>query len=114
MKALTPIQLSAKGESCTFNLQWCNNNPETTVLCHDTRYVQGSPRRCDTRAAFGCSECHIQMDSLAYADMTTHQTGYEWGRAIFKTHVKLMEKGLLTFVGVENKPSKQLPRRDVL
>ena len=112
MKPLTPIQSSAKGESCTFNMAGCNHNPETTVLCHDTRHVLGAAkRRCDSRSAYGCSECHSRIDGA----LVSHEIkGYIWDIAKMKTQIRLMEKGLLTFEGVENKPSKQLPRRSVL
>ena len=106
-KALTAIQRSAKGEDCTFNLHSCSHNPEQTVLCHDTRYVEGSERKHDLRATYGCLECHSLMDGNY---MIKHKHGYEWGRAIAKTHVKLLDKGLITITGVEHKPSKILPR----
>ena len=110
MKKTTPIQASAKGEQCTFNLFCCNHDPETTVLCHDTRFVDSnSPRRCDARASYGCSECHLKMDSN---ELNPDYHGYVWGRAIAKTHVRLMEKGLLHLEGVEVEPiPKVLPRR---
>ena len=110
MKPLTKIQLSARGEECTFSLYECNCDPATTVLCHDTRFVPNSPRRCDARAAYGCSACHDVMDIRTNSGMTTETRGYEWGRAIARTHVKLIEKGLLTFEGIEP-IKKQLPRR---
>ena len=114
MKPLTPIQASAKGESCTFNLLNCNYDHETTVLCHDTRTAFDGKRRSDARAAYGCSNCHDVMDGRTPNDMTSTLKGSIWGMAILKTHVKLMEKGLLHFEGVENKPPKQLPRRSVV
>jgi len=109
MKKLTAIQASAKGEECTFNLGCCNHDRETTVLCHDTRYVLGSSeRRCDARASYGCSACHAEMDGEKIA----HEIkGYIWDKAKARTHVKLIEKGLLIFEGVESKPSKILPRK---
>ena len=110
-KRLTKIQESAHLEDCTFNFEGCTHNPEQTVLCHDTRYVEGSPRRCDARAAYGCMTCHDIVDDRLPNDMDMIEQGYEWGRAIAKTHVKLIEKGLLKFEGIEPAPPKQLPRR---
>ena len=111
MKPLTKIQASAKGEDCTFNLAICNNDPETTVLCHDTRHVEGSPRKHDIRAAYGCSYCHDVVDYRYVIHASKVEFGNIWGRAIAKTHVRLLDKGLIQVVGVEHEPSKILPRK---
>ena len=112
MKKLTPIQASARGERCTFNLMCCNYNPETTVLCHDTRFIDSnSPRKCDARAAYGCSNCHDAMDGRTEIKWgSRHMKRYTWATAIMKTHVRLMQKGLLTFEGVVTE-QKILPRK---
>jgi len=111
MKKLTAIQASAKGEDCTFNLTgFCCNSTDTTVLCHDTRHIPNSPRKCDSRAAYGCFACHDVMDARSGL-LSSADKGYEWGRAIAKTHVRLRQKGLMTFVGMEAEQSKILPRK---
>ena len=110
MSKLTKIQESARGEDCTFNLARCNHDPATTVLCHDTRHVPNSPRRCDARAAYGCSYCHDVVDYRYIIPLSKTEFGDIWGRAIARTHVKLMEKGLLKFEGIEP-VQKMLPRR---
>ena len=106
-KPLTKIQESARGEECAFRLDCCNHDRETTVLCHNTKPMFNSSRRNDARAAYGCSECHALIDSNTFNPI---RAGYEWGRAIAETHVKLIEKGLLKFEGIEP-IKKQLPRR---
>jgi hypothetical protein len=111
MKKLTKIQESARNEQCTFNLGVCNYDTTTTVLCHDTRNIPDSPRKSDARAAYGCSDCHDVMDERTTSHWKVHQAGYEWGRAIAKTHVRLIQKGLLRFEGIEPTAPKQLPRK---
>ncbi len=57
---------SANGERCTFRIPGvCNENPETTVLCHlpdesGTGVMAG--KSDDWIAAFGCSACHDYID----------------------------------------------------
>jgi len=110
MAKLTKIQESARNEECTFNLGGCNHDRETTVLCHDTRHFLGiGKRRCDSRAAYGCSECHQRMDG---AGISPEVKGYLWDNAKKRTHVKLIEKGLLHFEGIEPEAvPKLLPRK---
>ena len=104
---LTKIQKSAYLEQCTFNLAGCSHDPEQTVLCHDTRFIPGSPRKHDMRAAYGDLHCHQIMDAN---ELPPNTHGAIWGNAIARTHVKLLEKGLIQIVGTEHKPSKILPR----
>ena len=110
MSKLTKIQQSARGEYCTVDLVGCRMDTETTVLAHDTRSVIGSPRRCDARACYACVECHDRLDGRTNYPWEKYEKQARWQYAISKTHVKLIEKGLLTFEGIEP-IKKQLPRR---
>lgn len=113
MKKLTKIQKSAKGELCTALLDGCRwEDTTTTVLAHNTESVPNSPRKCDLRAVYCCDNCHDRLDDRAPYFWVAYEKKAVWGRAIALTHVKLMEKGLITVVGVEFQPSKQLPRRN--
>ncbi len=109
-KPLTPIQESARGEKCTFNLEGCKYGTDTTVLAHDTRYIPDSPRKCDMRAAYACVNCHDIVDGRKNSSIKPFEMGYEWGRAIGKTHVKLIQKELIKVAGIEPGLPKQLPR----
>jgi len=51
----------ARGQACTFQSPWCNNNPETTVFCHLDEHFAGKGRGLkahDFAGFFGCSGCH--------------------------------------------------------
>ena len=113
MKKLTPIQASARGEECTIQIQGiCNNNPATTVLCHAPYHGRFGSRKSDWWAAYGCSSCHDAIDGRDRMACANLDYRLYWHDAIHETHVKLIEKGLLTFEGVEVEPlPKTLPRR---
>ncbi len=111
-KPLTPIQESAEGEHCVFYLPGCHPGSETTVLAHNTESVPNSPRKCDLRAAYACVNCHDKLDGREPWDWELFEKESRWGRAIARTHVRLMEKGLIKAAGIEQPGlPKQLPRR---
>lgn len=112
MKELTEIQKSARGERCTAMIEdvICSG-PNTTVLAHKTSPTYpNSPRRCDARAAYTCGNCHDVFDGRTPYQWAPYQEEATWARAIERTHVKLMEKDLLKFEGLEI-DFKILPRR---
>lgn len=59
---MSKLRESAKGQMCRIRIpQYCNHNPETTVLCH----LGGAGmalKQPDLFAAFGCSACHDVVD----------------------------------------------------
>lgn len=100
MSKLTPIQESARGEQCTLQIHpWCNNNPETVVLCHLPSPRKGVALKSDDRwAAYGCSACH---DIIDFRNM---EAANELGvleivrcmeRGLYRTQNRLIEKGLM-------------------
>ena len=116
MSKLTKIQESARGELCTVmvddNCLGFLPDTTTTILAHKTNTVySNSPRRCDARSAYTCVYCHDVLDGRTSYDWKLYEKEAVWGEAIERTHVKLIEKGLLTFEGIEPELPKVLPRR---
>lgn len=59
---MSKLRKSAKGRECTIRIPGvCNFNPETTVLCHLGGGGLGM-KHPDLLAAFGCSDCHNEVD----------------------------------------------------
>lgn len=56
----------AKGQQCQMMSEWCNNNPETVVLCHGRRRagVGMAQKPHDFWAYHGCSSCHANEDKI--------------------------------------------------
>ena len=116
MKPLTKIQESARGEYCTVDLVGCRMDTETTVLAHYTAQVLGSTRKHDLRACYACVECHDRLDDRTKYPWKQYEKQARWQYAISKTHVKLLEKGLIKIAGDEDQihtttTYKVLPRR---
>lgn len=94
----TKLRKSAMGEECTLQIYGvCNCNPETTVLAHlnFTGSVMGS-KAPDLDACYACSSCHDVWDGRArWPD--SERTDREWygARAIVRTHIRMIEKGVL-------------------
>lgn len=92
-------------------LSGCKRDNETTVLAHNTESIPNSERKSDLRSAYACDFCHDRLDQRAAYYWQPFEKSAVWGRAIALTHVRLLEKGLITVTGVEPKLSKLLPRR---
>lgn len=98
---MTAIRKAARGEDCTIRLPGvCNQNPETTVLCHDNRLASGKGmglKAPDTEAAFGCSCCHDVLDGRRPRPegMTYDLMMAYFDLAVERTHKRLEEKGIL-------------------
>ena len=56
----------AKGQECTLKSEWCNNNPETVVLCHARRRAGAgmASKPHDFWGYHGCSGCHAEEDKM--------------------------------------------------
>jgi len=99
------IRESAKGETCTLMIPGvCNFNPETVVLCHAPHPDKGMGMKGpDTWAAYGCSDCHAEMDGRTHIrfDGSTGILGSAmekrvfWFDAICETQRRLTAKGLM-------------------
>lgn len=94
------LRNSARGQDCTFNLDVCNYNPETVVLCHAPSELKGMGNKSpDWWAGFGCSSCHEAIDNHKVDDENE-----AWMRAIFRTQNIMIGKGLIVI------PFKQVRR----
>lgn len=97
---MTPIRASARGEECTLRFPGvCNENPQTTVLCHSNRLEDGKGmglKAPDDRACYGCSSCHAFLDG-GYANSPMPRTTVDafFAFALSLTHTILKKKGLL-------------------
>lgn len=52
---------SARGQDCQIRTPFCNNNPETVVLCHLNSGGMGQ-KTSNIHGAYGCSKCHDAVD----------------------------------------------------
>jgi len=90
------LRKEAKGRPCTICLfGMCNQNPETTVLCH----LPGpgvSIKADDRHAAIGCSACHDIVDGRA---LSFHETSDEiklnFYQAVICTQKIWIKEGLM-------------------
>lgn len=96
---MTPIRKAARGEDCTLLFPGaCNQNSETTVLCHSPFLKDGRGmglKSPDERACFGCSACHDILDARAHVPGLTRELielGFE--AAVVRTHARLRAKGI--------------------
>lgn len=94
------IRQSARMQECTLRFPVCNHNPETTVLCHSNRLIDGKGmglKAPDTEAAYGCSRCHDLLDGrMQLPDGMTNedvQLGFDKGRE--RTQMILKSLGLM-------------------
>ena len=101
---MSKIRASAKGETCTLMIPGvCNFNPETVVLCHAPHPDKGTGiKGPDTWAAYGCSDCHAEMDGRTnrfFVGLDIFpvrvQKAAAWFSAIMETQRRLIAKGLM-------------------
>ena len=89
---------SARGEECTFRIfPYCNQNHETTVLCHINCEDKGMGIKSpDWWAAYGCSDCHDIIDGRRRAGLPANLNIEDaiLG-AIYRTQKRMIEKGLI-------------------
>lgn len=110
----TKLRNSARGQQCQFRVPGvCNNNPETTVLCHAPSEVKGMSNKGDDHfAAFGCFECHTALDQHRVDDPP-----FFWLRGIRRTQAIWFEMGLMVVPIDAVKPhtsGKIMARRHIL
>lgn len=60
------LRAFARDKECQMKSEWCNGNPETTVLCHGRRRagVGMAQKPHDFWAYHGCSGCHANEDKI--------------------------------------------------
>jgi len=93
------ITKAAKGEPCTLNTPWCNNNPETTVFCHLNESFAGKgagQKADDLFGFFGCSTCHDVYDGRIDKGMK-FDADESWCvlRAVCLTQRRLLDMGII-------------------
>lgn len=89
---------SAKGESCTLQLEnICNHNCETTVLCHVSppHYGKMGGKESNLHSVYGCSDCHDAIDGRTNHNLTDGQLAIELFRAMYLTQLMALKKGLI-------------------
>jgi hypothetical protein len=91
------IRNSAKGEECTLNIGGvCENNSETTVLCHFSLHDGGSARlNGDLSAGYGCFLCHEIIDLRRNLALSQEEREFYMRRSMVRTLDRLVEKGLV-------------------
>mgnify|MGYP000035208037 FL=1 len=92
------IRKSARDEMCTLQIfPHCNNNTETTVLCHLNSSRKGMAlKSLDYFAVYGCSDCHNVIDGRVKTNLTKEDLLQCQFRALERTWNILVEKGLIT------------------
>ena len=93
---MSKITESARGEHCQIRIPgWCNNDPETTVLCHWNGAGMGR-KHPDFLGAYGCSTCHDIVDGRKYdAGISLDVIKQMHLEGIIRTQLILHKKGLL-------------------
>ena len=95
------IRKSARGELCSLMIfPYCNNNPETTVLCHLGSLRKGMALKSeDYFAVYACSNCHDVIDGRMKTDLSEEEILKCQMRGLERTWSKLIEKGLVKING---------------
>ncbi|RXZ42689.1 nuclease domain-containing protein [Crenobacter cavernae] len=91
------IRASARSEDCTFQIRGvCNQDPETTVLCHLPDESHGMARKSDDiSAAYGCDACHAAIDGRAPYPFAAGERDWYMRRAQTRTLRRLIEKRIV-------------------
>lgn len=94
---MSKLRKSARGEDCTLQLfPYCNQNPETTVLCHLPSLDKGMAIKSpDYWSAYGCSNCHDVIDGRKKTGLSQLEVERCMWRGLFRTQKKMIEKGLM-------------------
>lgn len=94
---MSKLRKSAKGKMCTLQIYpYCNNNPETVVLCHLSSGFSGmSMKSKDFFAVYGCSSCHDVIDGRANVTLSKEEVLRCQLRGLEKTWTQMIEDGLI-------------------
>lgn len=96
---MSKLRKAAKGQECHLMIYpYCNDNPETVVLCHLPSSDKGmSIKSPDWWAVFGCSACHDVIDGRRQArDITKAEMQGIMMRGLFRTLKAQIEAGLIS------------------
>ena len=98
-----PIRRSARGQMCTLQIHpHCNNDTETTVLCHLNTSRKGMGlKSLDYFAVYGCADCHNVIDGRTKTDIPKEEIWRCQLRALERTWTLLIGDGLITVKGHE-------------
>ena len=76
---------------------YCNNDTETTVLCHLNSSRKGMAlKSLDYFAVYGCSDCHNIIDGRVKTDVPKDEIYRCQLRALEKTWSQMIDEGLIT------------------
>lgn len=93
------LRKTAKGQPCFIRVPTiCNNNPETTVLCH-YRLIGLSGmgiKSPDFLAAFGCSACHDAVDGRSKTHYTRDDLEAMHAHGVFRTQAYWLKEGFIS------------------
>jgi len=91
------LRTSARGKMCTLQIHpYCNNNSETTVLCHLPSNSGLALKSPDYWAVYGCSSCHDVIDGRRKTDLSKEEILKCQMRGLKKTWEQMMLDGLIT------------------
>ena len=95
--ANSKIRQSARMRDCQLQIYpYCNQNPETTVLCHLPSEDKGwSLKSPDWWAAYGCSTCHDIIDGRMKTDLSKEEIHRCMMRGLYRTQKIMFEEGIL-------------------
>ena len=93
-----PIRRSERGQMCTLQIfPHCNNDTETTVLCHLNTARKGMGlKSLDYFAVYGCSDCHNIIDGRVKTDIPKEEIWRCQLRALERTWTIMIDDGLIT------------------
>jgi hypothetical protein len=93
------IRNAARGQRCTLRLEYCNNDPTTTVFAHAPSIDNGMglKQARDFWGAFACSNCHAVVDGAIPNDRVRIIIMERWLAAIYETQKHLIEIGLIQY-----------------
>ena len=90
---------SARDEACTLQIYpYCNQNPETVVLCHLPSGSGMGQKSPDWFAVYGCSSCHDIIDGRTKTSNLSLDRREIEGlvrQALFRTWERMIENGLI-------------------
>lgn len=85
---------SAKGQVCQIRSPLCNNNLDTTVLCHLNTGGM-SKKTHSIHGAYGCSSCHDVVDGRVRVDLNANQREFYHLQGVIRTQELMIKNGIL-------------------
>lgn len=91
------LRNAAKGEHCTFRFPGCQDDTETTCLCHIRNAGNGgvSIKPPDITGAIGCHYCHDVIDRRRKVDLSSEEMAEYVLDALCRTHDLWRRRGLV-------------------